>query len=64
MKLSKNQGALGLSNKQNEIFIDIKNQVYMGKYSYHGEVEKNKISYNIPSIVSRYTWNKANLIHK
>lgn len=40
----------------------IKNQIYMGKYSYDGKVEKNKISYNIPSIISRYTWNKANLI--
>ena len=50
-------------SKQRVDYI-IKNQVYMGKYSYHGEVEKNKISYNIPSIVSRYTWNKANLIHK
>ena len=37
MKLSKNQGALGLSNKQNEIFIDIKNQVYM-TWSRHSSV--------------------------
>ena len=40
----------------------IKNSVYIGRYTYDGKVEKNKISYNIPSIVSRYTWNKANLI--
>lgn len=48
-------------SKQRVDYI-IKNSVYMGKYNYDGEVEKNKISYNIPSIVSRYTWNKANLI--
>lgn len=48
-------------SKQRVDYI-IKNSVYMGRYVYDGEVEKNKISYNVPSIVSRYTWNKANLI--
>ena len=50
-------------SKQRVDYI-IKNSVYIGRYTYDGKVEKNKISYNIPSIVSRYKWNKANLINK
>ena len=48
-------------SKQRVDYI-IKNQIYIGKYSYDGKIEKNKISYNIPCIISKYTWNKANLI--
>ena len=42
----------------------IKNDIYIGRYSYNGKIENNKISYNVPSIVSRYKWNKANLINR
>lgn len=48
-------------SKQRISYI-IKNKIYIGKYEYNGKVEKNKISFNIPSIISNYIWHKANSI--
>ena len=39
----------------------IKNQTYTGKYTYNGKVEKNNFVLDVEPIVSRYTYNKANL---
>ena len=39
----------------------IKNQTYVGKYTYNGKVEKNNFILDVEPIVSRYTYNKANL---
>ena len=39
----------------------IKNQTYVGKYTYNGKVEKNNFVLDVEPIVSRYTYNKANL---
>lgn len=39
----------------------IKNQTYTGKYTYNGKVEKNNFILDVEPIVSRYTYNKANL---
>lgn len=46
-------------NKQRISYI-LKNQIYIGKYTYHGKVEQNKINLDVPPIVSRYLWNKVN----
>ena len=40
------------------------NKIYMGIYNYNGEVEKNKISFKVPPIVSNYIWTKANSIER
>lgn len=50
-------------SKQRVSYI-LKNKIYIGKYEYNGKIEKNKISFNVPNIVSSYTWNKANSINK
>lgn len=42
----------------------IKNPVYTGKYKYDGKKEKNKISFDVPRIITDYTYNKANRINK
>lgn len=39
----------------------IKNQTYTGKYTYNGKVENNNLFLDVEPIVSRYTYNKANL---
>lgn len=39
----------------------IKNQTYTGKYTYNGKVEKNNFVLDVEPIISRYTYNKANL---
>lgn len=39
----------------------IRNQTYTGKYIYNGKVEKNNFILDVEPIVSRYTYNKANL---
>lgn len=46
-------------NKQRVSYI-LANPIYIGKYIYHGKVEKNKINLEVPPIVSRYLWNKVN----
>lgn len=48
-------------SKQRISYI-LKNKIYIGKYEYNGKVEKNKISFIVPSIVSTYLYNKANSI--
>ncbi|MGL5711533.1 MAG: recombinase family protein [Paraclostridium sp.] len=45
--------------KQRVSYI-LSNPIYIGKYIYDGKVEKNKINLQVPSIVSRYLWNKVN----
>lgn len=40
----------------------LKNRIYIGEYSYNGKVENNNIKLSVPPIVTRYTFNKANLI--
>lgn len=42
----------------------IKNPIYTGKYKYDGKKEKNKISFDVPRIVTDYTYNKANRINR
>ncbi|MGL5714354.1 MAG: recombinase family protein [Paraclostridium sp.] len=42
----------------------VKNKVYIGIYDYHGKKEKNKIRFEVPRIVTDYTYNKANSINK
>lgn len=39
----------------------IKNQTYTGKYTYNGKIEKNNLFLDVEPIISRYTYNKANL---
>ncbi len=39
----------------------IRNQTYTGKYTYNGKVENNNFILDVEPIVSRYTYNKANL---
>lgn len=39
----------------------LKNQIYIGKYSYNGKKEQNKISLEVPRIISSYAWTK---VHK
>ena len=56
-KLSKKFGM-----SKSKIHYIIKNKIYMGIYSYNGKVEKNKISFKVPPIVSNYIWTKANSI--
>jgi site-specific DNA recombinase len=46
-------------NKQRVSYI-LANPIYIGKYIYHGKIEKNKINLEVPPIVSRYLWNKVN----
>ncbi|MGL5507741.1 MAG: recombinase family protein [Paraclostridium sp.] len=46
-------------SKQRVAYI-ISNPIYLGKYTYDGKVEKNKINIQVPAIVSRYIWNKVN----
>ncbi len=48
-------------SKQRVSYI-LRNKVYIGKYEYDGKVERNKISFVVPSIVSNYLFNKANAI--
>ena len=48
-------------SKQRVQYI-IRNKVYIGRYEYDGKVEKNNISFVVPSIVSNYMYNKANSI--
>ncbi len=40
----------------------LKNKNYIGVFEYNGNKEKNDISFDIDSIVSRYMWNKVNNI--
>ena len=37
----------------------LKNETYIGKYTYNGKREKNAIEYNVPSIISKILWNKT-----
>lgn len=46
-------------SKQRVSYI-LSNPIYIGKYTYDGKVEKNKINLEVPTIVSRYLWNKVN----
>lgn len=46
------------------VYHIVKNQIYIGNYRYNGKKEKNKISFKVPSIVSKYIWDKANSINK
>lgn len=39
----------------------IRNQTYTGKYTYNGKIENNNLFLDVEPIVSRYTYNKANL---
>ena len=39
----------------------IKNQTYTGKYTYNGKVENNNLFLDVEPVISRYTYNKANL---
>lgn len=48
-------------SKQRVSYI-LKNRVYLGKYKYEGKVEKNKISFDVPRIITSYTFTKANKI--
>lgn len=38
----------------------LKNKVYTGEYEYHGDIEQNNISFNIPRVVSMQLWNRVN----
>lgn len=42
----------------------IRNKIYMGVYEYDGKVEHNNINFKVQSIVTPYTFNKANLIRR
>ena len=46
-------------SKQRISYI-LSNPIYIGKYTYNGKVEKNKINLEVPKIVSSYLWNKVN----
>lgn len=46
-------------SKQRVSYI-LKNKVYIGKYEYNGKVEKNKINFEIPRLVTDYMYNKVN----
>lgn len=48
-------------SRQRATYI-LKNRIYVGKYIYNGLVEQNKISFNVPGIVTNYTYTKANSI--
>lgn len=54
--------ALKYNMSKSKIHYILKNKIYMGIYNYNGEVEKNKISFKVPPIVSNYIWTKANSI--
>ena len=56
--------ALKYNMSKSKIHYIIKNKIYMGVYSYNGEVEKNRISFKVPPIVSNYIWTKANSIER
>ena len=46
-------------NKQT-IHRIIKNRIYVGEYRYNGKIEANGLKWKVDSIVSLYTYNKAN----
>ena len=46
-------------SKQRISYI-LKNKIYIGKYEYNGKVEKNKINFEIPRLVTEYMYNKVN----
>lgn len=48
----------GMSKQR--IHLIIKNEIYIGKYTYNGKVEKNNFTLDVEPIISRYTYNKAN----
>ena len=54
--------ALKYNMSKSKIHYILNNKIYMGIYNYNGEVEKNKISFKVPPIVSNYIWTKANSI--
>lgn len=60
VSLSKIGKVVGMSKER--VFHILRNQIYIGNYKYNGSVEKNKISFKVPHIVSNYIWNKANNI--
>ena len=39
----------------------VKNKIYTGKYVYNGKVENNNLFLDVDPVISRYTYNKANL---
>ncbi|MCU9813415.1 recombinase family protein [Paraclostridium sp. AKS81] len=45
--------------KQRIAYI-LSNPIYTGVYKYDGKIEKNRISLQVPPIISRYMWNKVN----
>lgn len=49
-------------SKQRVRYI-VNNKIYVGRYKYDGLIEQNKISFNVPSIVTNYTYIKANSIN-
>lgn len=60
----KNLKDIGLKHgmsRQRVTYI-LKNKIYLGIYNYDGSVEKNNISHEVESIVTKYTFNKANNI--
>ncbi|MGL5714646.1 MAG: recombinase family protein [Paraclostridium sp.] len=48
-------------SKQRARYI-VNNKIYVGKYNYDGLVEQNKINFDVPRIVTNYTYTKANSI--
>lgn len=49
-------------SKQRVSYI-LKNKIYLGKYNYNGKIEHNKINFDVPRIITSYTYNKANSIN-
>lgn len=49
---------VGMS-KQRVHYI-LRNKMYIGKFTYDGEVEHNNISYKVERIISDYIFNKVN----
>lgn len=62
--ISINKIALKYNMSKSKIHYILNNRIYIGIYDYNGKKEQNKISFKVPSIVSKYIWNKANSISK
>lgn len=42
----------------------LKNKIYIGEFNYNGKVEQNNIILRVEPIISKYMFNKANLINR
>lgn len=42
----------------------IKNRIYIGEFTYNGKVENNNVKQSVDKIVTKYTYNKANMIRR